>query len=124
MKIKYYLRLFVILMGEYFQQSFKEITSNIWTFVGLFSTWIVLTGTAKTVIQNVIMYAFILWILTVGFRLPHEDKQVIMLKREAHKMRASRQGADHLEGADHVATTESLVVSESGPVPPEAPAHE
>lgn len=118
MKIKYYLRLFIILMGEYFQQSFKEITNNIWTFVGLFSTWIVLTGTAKIVIQNVIMYAFILWVLTVGFRLPHDDKQVIMLKKEAHKMRSS------LQGADHDATTEPFAVSESGSVPPETPAHE
>ena len=124
MKIKYYLRLFIILMGEYFQQSFKEITNNIWTFVGLFSTWIVLTGTAKIVIQNVIMYAFILWVLTVGFRLPHDDKQFIMLKKEAHKMRAARQGADHVEGADHDATTEPFAVSESGSVPPETPAHE
>ena len=59
-------------------QFFKDISadffSEIWTFVGLFSAWLVLTGSAKTVIGQVTLISFILWIVTLRLRNP-KDKE-------------------------------------------------
>jgi hypothetical protein len=55
---------------------FKDISadffSEIWTFVGLFSAWLVLTGSAKTVIGKVTLASFIVWVLTLRLRNPKE----------------------------------------------------
>lgn len=55
---------------------FKDISadffSEIWTFVGLFSAWLVLTGSAKTVIGDVTLVSFILWVITLRIRNPKE----------------------------------------------------
>jgi hypothetical protein len=120
MKIKYYLSLFAIVVSEYFQQSIKEITANIWTFVGLFATWIVLTGTAKNVLQQVILYAFAIWLLTIGLRLPKDDKEVIMLKQEARKIRSGHQAKKDRKRKKASATgveAEPTPVEESAPPP-------
>jgi hypothetical protein len=57
-------------------QFFKDISadffSEIWTFVGLFSAWLVLTGSAKVVIGNVTLVSFILWVITLRLRNPKE----------------------------------------------------
>lgn len=42
---------------------FSDIVDEIWTLVGLFAGWLVLTGSAKTVIGQVIMYAFVIWLI-------------------------------------------------------------
>ena len=42
---------------------FSDIVDEIWTLVGVFAGWLVLTGSAKTVIGQVIMYAFIIWLI-------------------------------------------------------------
>lgn len=41
----------------------SDIIDEIWTLVGLFAGWLVLTGSAKTVIGQVIMIAFIVWLI-------------------------------------------------------------
>jgi hypothetical protein len=60
------------------KQFFKDISSDffgeIWTFVGLFSAWLVLTGSAKTVIGKVTLVSFIVWILTLRLRNPKDKK--------------------------------------------------
>jgi hypothetical protein len=59
------------------KQFFKDISadffSEIWTFVGLFSAWLVLTGSAKTVIGQVSLVSFIVWMATLRLRNPKED---------------------------------------------------
>ena len=49
-----------------------DFFSEIWTFVGLFSAWLVLTGSAKTVIGKVTMISFVVWIITLRLRNPKE----------------------------------------------------
>ena len=123
MKIKYYITLLAIVVSEYFQQSLKEITANIWTFVGLFATWIVLTGTAKNVLQQVILYAFAIWLLTIGLRLPKDDKEVMMLKQEARKIRAghkAKKDRNHKESNPTESEAEPVSVGESVPAQSEA----
>jgi hypothetical protein len=60
------------------KQFLKDISadffSEIWTFVGLFSAWLVLTGSAKTVIGKVTLISFVIWIITLRLRNP-KDKE-------------------------------------------------
>jgi hypothetical protein len=49
-----------------------DFFSEIWTFVGLFSAWLVLTGSAKTVIGQVTLISFVIWIITLRIRNPKE----------------------------------------------------
>jgi hypothetical protein len=59
-------------MRQFFKDVSKDFFSEIWTFVGLFSAWLVLTGSAKTVIGKVTLASFIVWILTLRLRNPKE----------------------------------------------------
>ena len=59
-------------MRQLFKDISKDFFSEIWTFVGLFSAWLVLTGSAKTVIGKVTLVSFIVWILTLRLRNPKD----------------------------------------------------
>ena len=59
-------------MRQFLKDISKDFFSEIWTFVGLFSAWLVLTGSAKTVIGKVTLASFIVWILTLRLRNPKE----------------------------------------------------
>jgi hypothetical protein len=59
-------------MRQLFKDISKDFFSEIWTFVGLFSAWLVLTGSAKTVIGKVTLASFVVWILTLRLRNPKE----------------------------------------------------
>ena len=59
-------------MRQFFKDISKDFFSEIWTLVGLFSAWLVLTGSAKTVIGKVTLVSFILWIITLRLRNPKE----------------------------------------------------
>jgi hypothetical protein len=61
-------------MMQFFKDISADFFSEIWTFVGLFSAWLVLTGSAKTVIGQVTLISFILWIVTLRLRNP-KDKE-------------------------------------------------
>ena len=57
-------------MKQFFKDISKDFFSEIWTFVGLFSAWLVLTGSAKTVIGKVTLISFVLWVITLRIRNP------------------------------------------------------
>lgn len=59
-------------MKQFFKDISKDFFSEIWTFVGLFSAWLVLTGSAKTVIGRVTLASFVIWIITLRLRNPKE----------------------------------------------------
>lgn len=59
-------------LKEFCKDISADFFSEIWTFVGLFSAWLVLTGSAKTVIGNVTLISFILWVITLRLRNPKE----------------------------------------------------
>jgi hypothetical protein len=59
-------------MKQFFKDISSDFFSEIWTFVGLFSAWLVLTGSAKTVIGKVTLASFIVWILTLRLRNPKD----------------------------------------------------
>lgn len=60
-------------MKQFFKDISSDFFSEIWTFVGLFSAWLVLTGSAKTVIGKVTLISFVIWILTLRLRNPKDD---------------------------------------------------
>jgi len=61
-------------MKQFFKDISKDFFSEIWTFVGLFSAWLVLTGSAKTVIGKVTLASFIVWVITLRLRNPKEGE--------------------------------------------------
>jgi hypothetical protein len=61
-------------MKQFFKDISKDFFSEIWTFVGLFSAWLVLTGSAKTVIGKVTLISFVLWVITLRLRNPKGEE--------------------------------------------------
>jgi hypothetical protein len=61
---------------KFIKELMSDLANQIWTFVGLFSAWLVLTGSAKTVVGNAILISIFLWIATFKLRNPKnkEDK--------------------------------------------------
>jgi hypothetical protein len=51
----------------------KDLAEQIWTFVGLFCAWLVLTGSAKTVVGYAIMVSAFLWITTYPIRRDKDE---------------------------------------------------
>ncbi len=41
----------------------SDVIDEIWTLVGLFAGWLVLTGSAKVIIGQVILIAFSVWLI-------------------------------------------------------------
>lgn len=62
-------------MKQFLKDISADFFSEIWTFVGLFSAWLVLTGSAKTVIGKVTLVSFVVWIITLRIRNPKEKKE-------------------------------------------------
>jgi len=60
-------------IGTFFKDISADFFSEIWTFVGMFSAWLVLTGSAKTVIGNVTLIAFVVWVITLRLRNPKDE---------------------------------------------------
>lgn len=50
-----------------------DMASQIWTFLGLFCAWLVLTGSAKQVVGYAIIISTFLWMVTFPLR-SHNDE--------------------------------------------------
>lgn len=59
-------------MKKFLRDLASDLAEQIWTFVGLFVGWLVLTGSAKTVVGYITINAIILWIITFRLRKPKE----------------------------------------------------
>ena len=46
----------------------KEAAEDIFTALGFFLSWFLLTGTAKDIVGIMILISFALWFLTINFR--------------------------------------------------------
>jgi len=47
---------------------FNDMVSQIWTLLGMFVAWIVLEGTAKTIVGWLIIASTIVWVITYPLR--------------------------------------------------------
>lgn len=62
-------------MKKFLKDLSSDLAEQIWTFVGLFSAWLVLTGSAKTVVGDAILISVFLWIATFRIRKPKEKDE-------------------------------------------------
>ena len=51
------------------------ILNENFTFLGFFVAWVVLEGSAKTVVGYVTLFSIVLWFLTIGVRARAEEEQ-------------------------------------------------
>jgi hypothetical protein len=52
----------------------SDIINQAWTLLGMFIAWVVLEGSAKTVVGYATIFTFIVWIITYSIRNA-EDKE-------------------------------------------------
>ena len=52
----------------------KDILDQQWTLLGMFIAWVVLDGSAKTVVGYGIVFTTVTWILTYPIRNREEDE--------------------------------------------------
>lgn len=51
---------------------FSDIVNQLWTLLGMFVAWVVLEGSAKTVVGFAIFLSLIIWVITFPLR-NHEE---------------------------------------------------
>lgn len=52
-----------------------DMARQIWVLIGLFSAWLVLTGTARDAVGTAIIIGVLLWAATHRLRIPKGNKQ-------------------------------------------------
>jgi hypothetical protein len=53
----------------------RDMVQQLWTLLGMFIAWVVLTGSAKTVVGYAILLTLIVWAVTYRLRNPKEDNE-------------------------------------------------
>lgn len=52
---------------------FSDIANQLWTLLGMFIAWVVLEGSAKTVVGYAIVICLIVWVVTLKLRNSGND---------------------------------------------------
>lgn len=52
---------------------FKDMVDQLWTLLGMFIAWVVLDGSAKTIVGYAIVGTFVAWVVTYPIRNREED---------------------------------------------------
>jgi hypothetical protein len=55
-------------MKEKIRKFFNDILGQAWTLLGMFVAWVVLEGSAKEIVGNLILVTLALWIATYPIR--------------------------------------------------------
>jgi len=87
-----------------------DLVKQMWTFVGLFSAWLVLTGSAKKVVGIAIVISIVLWIATFNLR-QHEAQAVrrrIRAENEVRRRLIRRKKSGPLVQSDALTVEEEL----------------
>lgn len=53
---------------------FRDVLDQLWTLLGMFVAWIVLDGSAKTVVGYAILWSVVVWVLTYPIRNPKSQE--------------------------------------------------
>ena len=53
---------------------FKDMIDQLWTLLGMFIAWVVLDGSAKTVVGYAIIATLVAWAITYPLRNPKDDE--------------------------------------------------
>lgn len=59
-------------MRKWIVDRFREMLNQTFTLLGMFIAWVVLTGSAKTVVGWAILWSIIVWLISMGLR---EDRK-------------------------------------------------
>jgi hypothetical protein len=54
------------------KEFFSDIANQLWTLLGMFVAWVVLEGSAKTVVGYAIMLSTVIWGVTFKLRNPKD----------------------------------------------------
>ena len=73
-------------MRRFIKELTADLVKQMWTFVGLFSAWLVLTGSAKKVVGVAILISIGLWIATFNLR-QHEAQALRRRIRAENEVR-------------------------------------
>ena len=92
-------------MKRFIKEVTADLVKQMWTFVGLFSAWLVLTGSAKKVVGIAILVAITIWIAT--FNLRHHETSA--LKRRIREENEERRKLLRRKKAVQPSATEEIV---------------
>lgn len=53
---------------------FSDIFNQLWTLLGMFVAWVVLEGSAKTVVGYAVILCLIIWAITFKIRTMEDDE--------------------------------------------------
>ena len=53
---------------------FKDFIEQTWTLLGMFIAWVVLDGSAKSVVGYAIIFSLVAWAITYPIRNPKEEE--------------------------------------------------
>jgi len=52
----------------------RDLIDQTWTLLGMFIAWLVLEGSARTIVGYAIVWAILVWVVTYRLRNPKEDE--------------------------------------------------
>lgn len=53
---------------------FSDFFNQLWTLLGMFIAWVVLEGSAKTVVGYAVIACTAIWVITFPLRNPKDDE--------------------------------------------------
>jgi hypothetical protein len=60
---------------KWIKEWFLEVLNQTFTLLGMFIAWVVLEGTAKTVVGWAILWSTLVWLISMGIREKQEEKE-------------------------------------------------
>jgi len=54
---------------------FRELLNQTFTLLGMFIAWVVLEGSAKTVVGYAIVWSLVIWLLSMGLRENNKEEE-------------------------------------------------
>lgn len=54
---------------------FRELLNQTFTLLGMFIAWVVLEGSAKTVVGFAIVWSLVIWLLSMGLRENNKEEE-------------------------------------------------
>jgi len=61
-------------MKKWIVDRFREMLNQTFTLLGMFIAWVVLTGSAKTVVGWAILWSVVVWLVSMGLREQKEKE--------------------------------------------------
>jgi hypothetical protein len=54
---------------------FRDLIDQTWTLLGMFIAWLVLEGSARTIVGYAIIWSLVVWVITYRLRNPKEEDE-------------------------------------------------